>query len=155
MGVIASMQPYHKADDGRYADTIIGPERTKSSYAYHSLLTSGAKLAFGSDWPVMSNDPFAGINTAVTGKILDGTIWHPEQNITFNEALTAYTVTGAYAMQREKDLGRIAEGFNADFVILNDWPTDHPVNPANVQPFDYASLAPTAVYVGGRLVFSN
>jgi len=155
MGVIASMQPYHKADDGRYADTIIGPERTKSSYAYHSLLTSGAKLAFGSDWPVMSNDPFAGINTAVTGKILDGTIWHPEQNISFNEALTAYTATGAYAMQREKDLGRIAEGFNADFVILDDWPTDHPVNPANVQSFDYASLAPTAVYVGGRLVFSS
>jgi predicted amidohydrolase YtcJ len=147
LGVIASMQPYHKADDGRYADQIIGPERTKSSYAYHSLLTSGAKLAFGSDWPVVTNDPFAGINTAVTGIIIGGSIWHPEQNISFDEALTAYTTTGAYAMEREKDLGRLAVGYDADFVILNDWPYQ--------QDFDYSTLYPTDVYVNGKLVYSR
>ncbi|MEA2552407.1 MAG: hypothetical protein QOJ65_583, partial [Fimbriimonadaceae bacterium] len=132
LGVIASMQPYHKADDGRYADDIIGPERTKSSYAYRSLLSSGAKLAFGSDWPVVTIDPFAGINTAVTGKIMTGAIWHPEQNISFDEALMCYTANGAYAMEREKDLGRIAEGYRADFVILNDWPYQ--------KDLDYAKL---------------
>lgn len=147
LGVIASMQPYHKADDGRYADTIIGLERTKSSYAYRSLLDSNARLAFGSDWPVMSNDPLLGINTAVTGKILGGTIWHPEQNISFDEALTAYTSAGAYAMMRDKDLGRLATGYNADFVILSDWPYQKDI--------DYSTIHPTAVYVDGRLVYSR
>jgi predicted amidohydrolase YtcJ len=147
LGVIASMQPYHKADDGRYADQIIGPVRTKSSYAYRSLLDARARLAFGSDWPVVTNDPFAGIHTAVTGKIIGGAVWHPEQNITFDEALTAYTSTGAYAMFREKDLGRLVEGYKADFVILNAWPYQ--------KDFDYSTLHPTAVYVDGRLVYSR
>jgi len=147
MNVIASMQPYHKADDGRYADQIIGPERTKTSYAYRSLLDTHAMLAFGSDWPVVTNDPFAGINTAVTGQIIGGTVWHPEQNITFDEALTAYTSAGAFAMERENDLGRLAVGYDADFVILNDWPYQ--------KNFDYSSLHPTAVYVDGKLVYSQ
>jgi predicted amidohydrolase YtcJ len=147
MNVIASMQPYHKADDGRYADQIIGPERTKSSYAYRSLLDTKAILAFGSDWPVVTNDPFAGINTAVTGQIIGGSIWHAEQNISFDEALTAYTSAGAFAMEREKDLGHLAVGYYADFVILNDWPY--------LKNSDYATLHPTAVYVNGRLVYSQ
>lgn len=145
--VIPSMQPFHKADDGRYADDIIGPERTKTSYAYRSLLDAGAKLAFGSDWPVVTIDPFAGINTAVTGKILTGAVWHPEQNITFDEALTCYTANGAFAMKRETDLGRIAVDYRADFVILNEWPYE--------KGFDYAKLQPTSVYVGGRLVYAK
>jgi predicted amidohydrolase YtcJ len=147
LGVIASMQPYHKADDGRYADTIIGPERTKSSYAYHSLLATGARLAFGSDWPVVTNDPFAGIETAVTGRIIGGSIWHPEQNIPFDTALTCYTANGAFAMERDKDLGHIAPGFRADFVILNDWPYQ--------KGFDYSTLKPEEVFVDGRVVFSR
>lgn len=147
LGVIPSMQPYHKADDGRYADEIIGAERTKTSYAYRSLLNGKAKLAFGSDWPVVTIDPFAGIATAVTGKILTGSVWHPEQNISFDEALTCYTANGAYAMGREADLGRIAQDYRADFVILNLWPYDKDV--------DLAKLAPLAVYVGGRRVFGK
>ena len=75
LGVIASMQPLHKADDGRYAESYIGTDRARSSYAYKSLLDTGAVLVFGSDWPVVSLNPFLGMQAAVTGRILDGTTW--------------------------------------------------------------------------------
>ncbi len=91
VGVVASMQPLHKADDGRYAEAAIGKERCKSSYAFRSLLDVGATLAFGSDFPVVTLDPFKGMHAAVTGKTLDGKVFVPEQNIKVEEALTAYT----------------------------------------------------------------
>lgn len=119
LGVIASMQPYHKADDGRYAEDYIGPERSKSSYAYRSLLNSGARVAFGSDWPVVTINPFLGMEAAVTGRILNGTIWQPQENISVHEALRASTSTGAYAVFEENEIGKIAPGYRADFVVLN------------------------------------
>ena len=93
-GVIASMQPYHAIDDGRWAEKRIGPERIKTTYAFRSLLDAGARLAFGSDWTVAPLDPILGIYAAVTRRTLDGKNpngWVPEQKITVEEALRAYT----------------------------------------------------------------
>ncbi len=141
LGVIASMQPYHKADDGRYAEAIIGPERSRSSYAYKSLLDAGAILAFGSDWPVVSIDPMLGIEAAVTGRILTGEVWQPQENITVGEALRCYTSRAAYALGKDDEIGRIAPGYRADFVILNASPFDR-------DP-DWSAIKPVAVYVEG------
>lgn len=142
LGVIASMQPYHKADDGRYAEKHIGAERCHSSYAYKRLLDAGVVLAFGSDWPVVSLNPFLGMEAAVTGKILTGDIWEPQNNIPVTEALRAYTSSAAYAMFAEKEIGRIAPGYRGDFVILNHSPFDPGV--------DWGQIRPEAVYVEGR-----
>ncbi len=120
LGVIASMQPYHKADDGRYAEKRIGSERCKTSYAFKSLLAGGAVVCFGSDWPVVSNNPFLGIHAAVTGKTLDGKVFVPEQSITVEQALRCYTTSAAYACFMEDRLGMIKPGYLADIVILND-----------------------------------
>ena len=145
LGVIASMQPYHKADDGRYAESYIGPERSRYSYAFKSLLDAGAVVAFGSDWPVVTLNPFLGIEAAVTGRTLDGSIWQPHQNITVAEAIRCYTSRAAYAVFAEKELGRIAAGYRADFVILDRSPFDPAV--------DFSAIRPAAVYVEGRKVF--
>lgn len=119
IGVIASMQPYHKADDGRYAEKRLGAERCKTSYAFKSLIDSGAVVCFGSDWPVVSNNPMLGIHAAVTGKTLDGKTFVPEQNITVEQALKCYTVHAAYACSMEDRLGQIKKGYLADLVILD------------------------------------
>lgn len=118
-GVVASMQPLHKADDGRYAEKAIGPERCKTSYAFRSLLDAGALVIFGSDWPVVSLNPFEGVWAAVTGLTLDGKRFVPEQNITVAEALTCYTRNAARAAGDQQSLGMIKEGYHADFVIIS------------------------------------
>jgi len=141
MGVIASMQPFHKADDGRYAEAIIGSVRSKSSYAYRSLINAGAVVSFGSDWPVVTINPFLGVEAAVTGRTLAGDIWQPQETITVSEALRCYTSRAAYAMRKDDELGRIAPGYRADFVILNNSPFDH-------DP-DWSAIRPLAVYVEG------
>jgi len=119
LGVVASMQPQHKADDGRYAEKAIGAERCKTSYAFRSLLDSGALLAFGSDWPVVGLDPLEGIAAATSGRTIEGKPFLPEQDISIEEALRAYTTGGAAAGGDDDRLGRIAPGFLADFVILS------------------------------------
>jgi predicted amidohydrolase YtcJ len=145
LGVIASMQPYHKTDDGRYAESYIGPDRSRSSYAFRSLLEAGAVVAFGSDWPVVTINPFLGIEAAVTGRTLDGAVWQPQENITVEQALACYTAHAAYAVFAEHEIGRIAPGYRADFVILNASPFEENV--------DWSTLAPVAVYVDGREVY--
>ncbi len=105
LGVIASMQPYHAIDDGRWAEHVIGAERAKTTYAFRSLLASGATLAFGSDWFVAPPTPLVGIYAAVTRRTLDDAHpdgWVPEQKITVEQALRAYTHGGAVAGFREK-----------------------------------------------------
>ncbi len=122
LGVIASMQPYHVIDDGRWAEGRIGAKRCASSYAYRSLLEAGAKLAFGSDWPVAPLDPLAGIDAAVNRRTLDGKHpngWFPEQRITVAESVEAYTLGSAFAAFQEKDRGTITTGKLADFVLLS------------------------------------
>jgi hypothetical protein len=122
LGVIASMQPYHAIDDGRWAERIIGPVRIRTTYAFRSLLDAGARLAFGSDWYVAPPTPLEGIYAAVTRRTLDDQHpdgWVPEQKITVEEALRAYTSGGAYASFRERDAGSIAPGLLADLTVID------------------------------------
>ncbi|HKQ38328.1 MAG TPA: amidohydrolase family protein, partial [Verrucomicrobiae bacterium] len=121
--VIASMQPYHAADDGRWAEKRIGRKRLRGTYAFRSLLDAGVMLAFGSDWTVAPLNPLQGIAAAVTRHTLDGKNpggWIPEQKITVEEAVRAYTVGSAYAEFAEKVKGTITPGKLADLVILSD-----------------------------------
>jgi predicted amidohydrolase YtcJ len=121
--VIASMQPYHCIDDGRWAEKRIGPERAKTTYAFRSLLDSGATLAFGSDWDVAPMNVLMGLYGAVTRRTLDGKHpggWVPEQKITVEEAVRAYTMGSAYASFDDKIKGSIEPGKLADLVVLSD-----------------------------------
>ena len=121
LGVIASMQPYHAIDDGRWAEGRIGKERCRSSYAFRSLLDAGAVLAFGSDWPVAPLDPLVGIDAAVNRRTLDGKHpggWFPEQRITVEEAVRAYCWGSAYAGFQEGEKGTVEAGKLADLVVL-------------------------------------
>jgi predicted amidohydrolase YtcJ len=147
LGVIASMQPLHKADDARYAEQAIGSERVKTSYAYRSLLDAGAKVCFGSDWPVVSINPYEGMASAVTARTLDGKVWLPEQSITVEEALRAYTVMAAYAGFAEDRLGTLEAGKLADIVILDR-------DPLTIPPDELGKVAVTHTIVGGRLVWT-
>jgi predicted amidohydrolase YtcJ len=120
--VIASMQPYHAADDGRWCAKRIGAQRSKGTYVFRSLLDSGAVLAFGSDWTVAPLNPLDGIKAAVTRQTLDGKHpngWIPEQKISIDETIRAYTVGSAYAEFMEKKKGTIAPGYLADLVMLD------------------------------------
>ncbi len=120
--VVASMQPYHAIDDGRWAEKRIGHERALTTYAFRTLLDTGAVLAFGSDWTVAPIDPIMGIYAAVTRRTLDGRNpdgWIPEQKITVEEAVRAYTVGSAYAEFADDVKGTITVGKLADLVILD------------------------------------
>ena len=120
--VIASMQPYHCADDGRWAEKRIGFERCKTTYAFRSLLDSGATLAFGSDWTVAPLDPLQGIAAAVTRRTLDGKHpqgWVAQQKISVEEAVRAFTFGSAYAEFQERQKGTIAVGKLADLIMLD------------------------------------
>jgi predicted amidohydrolase YtcJ len=122
LGIVASMQPYHAIDDGRWAETLIGPARSRTTCAFRSLLDAGARLAFGSDWYVAPPTPLEGIYAAVTRRTLDGKHpegWVPEQRITVDEALTAYTSGGAYASFEDREKGVIAQGMLADITVID------------------------------------
>lgn len=149
--VIAAMQPYHAIDDGRWAESVIGAERSKTTYAFRSLLDSGARLAFGSDWFVAPASPLEGIYAAVTRRTLDDKNpdgWVPEQKITVAEALRGYTYEGAYASFEEDQKGTLKAGMLADMVLIDR---------------DLTAIAPETIreskvlktIVGGRVVFSR
>jgi predicted amidohydrolase YtcJ len=149
--VIASMQPYHAIDDGRWAEEYIGPERIKTTYAFRSLLDSGATLAFGSDWFVAPATPLEGIYGAVTRRTLDGRNpggWVPEQKITVEEALRAYTVNAAYASFEEDIKGTLEPGKLADFVVL-----DRDITA--VDPVEIWDMKVQQTWVGGKKVFDR
>jgi predicted amidohydrolase YtcJ len=121
LGVIASVQPYHAIDDGRWAEARIGQERSKTTYAFHSFLDADVRLALGTDWYVAPLDPMQTLYAAVTRATLDGrrpSGWVPEQKLTLAEAIFAYTAGAAYAEFQDKDKGRLAPGQLADLVIL-------------------------------------
>jgi hypothetical protein len=149
-GVIASMQPSHAVDDGRWAEKRIGPERIKTTYAFRSLLDRHAHLAFGSDWPVAPIDPIFGIYAAVTRRTLDGKHpggWVPEEKITVEEALRAYTAGDAYGVFAEGTRGKLVPGYRADLVLLDEDLTAIPP-----ETIDRVRVRKTVV--GGRVVFS-
>lgn len=122
LGVLASMQPYHAIDDGRWAERRIEPERLRRAYPFRSLLQTGATLLFGSDWPVAPVDPVQGIYAAVTRRTPDGAHpdgWIPEQKIPVEAALAAYTRDAARGVFLEDSLGTLAPGKLADLVVLS------------------------------------
>ncbi len=149
--VIASMQPYHAIDDGRWAEPLIGPERLKTTYAFRSLIDSGATVAFGSDWYVAPATPLEGIYAAVTRRTLDGKNpdgWIPEQKITVEEALRGYTINGAYASFEEDIKGTLEPGKLADFVIL-----DHDITA--IDPVKIWDEKVEQTWVGGKKVYDR
>ncbi|KQM54338.1 amidohydrolase [Sphingomonas sp. Leaf208] len=120
--VIASVQPFHAIDDGRWAIERIGQARLRGTYAFRSLIDSGATVTFGSDWPVGPLDAIEGIYAAVTRETIDGKNpagWLPDQKTTVAQALTAYTVNNAYAGFQDGKLGRIAPSYLADLTVLD------------------------------------
>jgi len=121
--VIASVQPYHAIDDGRWAEKKIGRQRCQLSYAFRSLLDKGVRLAAGSDWTVAPLDPLSGIYAFVTRRTIDGKNpegWFPEQKIPLEQAIEAYTLNGAYADFSEKIKGSVEQGKLADLVVLSN-----------------------------------
>ncbi len=151
LGVIASMQPYHAIDDGRWAERVIGHERAKTTYAFRSLLDADARVAFGSDWFVAPPTPLEGIYAAVTRRTLDDRNaqgWIPEQRITVEEALAAYTVEGAYASFEESEKGSLMRGKLADFVLLDRDLT-------RIQPETIRDAQVLMTVVGGRILFER
>ena len=123
LGVIASAQPYHAIDDGRWAEGRIGHERCRTTYPFRTFLDTKVKLCFGSDWTVAPINPLLGIYAAVTRRTTDGANpkgWFPEQKISVQEAIEAYTINNAYAAFEENEKGSITTGKLADFVVLSD-----------------------------------
>ncbi len=147
--VIASMQPYHAIDDGRWAEKRIGPERAKTTYAFRSLLDAGVTLAFGTDWTVAPLNPMLSIYAAVTRRTLDGKRpqgWVPEQKISVEEAVRAYTFGSSYAEFQENDKGTIAMGKLADLVILSQ-------NIFKIDPKEIEKVKVVMTIMDGRVVY--
>jgi predicted amidohydrolase YtcJ len=151
LGIIASMQPYHAIDDGRWAEKVIGSERIKSTYAFKSLLDAKATLVFGSDWSVAPAIPLYGIYAAVTRRTLDGKNpngWVPEQKITVEQALIAYTRDAAFASFDEKIKGTLESGKLADFVVFSQ-------DLFKTEPTKIKDVKVLQTYVGGKKVFDS
>ena len=149
--VIASMQPYHAIDDGRFAESHIGHDRASRTYAFRTFLDHGVHLAFGTDWEVAPLDPLLGVYAAVTRATLDGKNpngWFPEQKLTVAEAVEAYTMGSAYAEFEEKEKGSITSGKLADMVLLSD-------DIFSVPPEKIRDARVLKTFVGGKLVFDS
>src|SRR5689334_14693563 len=147
--VIASMQPYHAIDDGRWAEKRIGKERAKTTYAFRSLLDSGATLAFGTDWTVAPLNPLLTVYAAVTRRTIDGKNpngWVPEQKISLDETVRAYTVGSAYAEFQENVKGSITAGKLADLVLLSR-------DIFTIDPNEIENVKVVFTMVDGRVVY--
>ncbi len=149
LDIIASMQPYHAIDDGRWAERVIGPERAKTTYAFKALLDAGVTVAFGSDLMVAPPMPLLGIYGAVTRQTLDGAHpdgWVPEEKISVADALLAYTRTAAFASFEEDLKGSIEPGKLADLVLIDQDLT-------RIEPEDIRDARVLRTIVGGETVF--
>ena len=150
-GIIASMQPVHQTSDRLMAEKRLGPDRLAGAYAWQSVLKSGAKLAFGTDFPVESPNPFPGLAAAVSRQDMDGQPpggWIPEQRLTFEQALNAYTRGAAYAAFAEDKIGSLEPGKWADFIIVD----------RDVSKVDPQALARTEVletWIAGKKVWER
>ena len=123
LNVTASVQPYHCIDDGRWAEKRIGEERARTTYAFHSLMEAGAVVAFGSDWWVAPINPLLGIYAAVTRRTLDGRFpggWIPQEKVSVEDAVRAYTLNAAYASGEEAIKGSLSPGKLADIAVLSE-----------------------------------
>ena len=149
--VIASMQPYHAIDDGRWAEKRLGRERARYSYAWRSFLDHGVTLAFGTDWPVAPLNPMLGLYAAVTRATLDSKNpggWIPEEKITLPEAVETYTIGSAFAEFQEHEKGSITPGELADMVILSD-------NIFDLKPEAIQNTKVETTIVGGKVVYGG
>ena len=148
-GIIASMQPVHEASDWRMATARMGEARLKGAYAWRSMLDNRVPLAFGSDVPVESPNPFPGIAVAMTredakGEPLGG--WMPQQRISFTEALAAFTRGASYAGFAEKRFGSLEPGQRADFLLI-----DRDIS--NSRPADIRGTQVLETWIGGKRVY--
>jgi len=151
MGIIASVQPYHAIDDGRWAERKIGKERAKYTYAFKSFLDAGVLLACGSDWTVAPLDPISGIYAAVTRRTLDGKNvegWIPEQKISLEEVIKGYTINGAYTEFAEGMKGSVQEGKFADLVVLSQ-------NLFEVSPEDILDTEVLVTIFNGEIIYKK
>jgi predicted amidohydrolase YtcJ len=147
LGVIASMQPSHLLTDMAWAPARLGPERVKYAYAWRSFLNHGVTVAFGTDYPVESINPFRGLYSAITRQNEAGTqTFQPQEKLTLNEALYAYTQASAFAEFRETIKGRLEPGFLADIVVL-----DRDITKATPQELLHTKVLRTVV--GGKTVY--
>jgi predicted amidohydrolase YtcJ len=149
--VIASMQPSHQTTDMRWAESRIGPERTKGAYAWATLKKSGARLAFGTDYPVEVVSPFRGLYACVTRQLPNGTPaggWQPQEKISLQDCIRGYTSGSAYAEFEEGKKGELEVGEYADFLILSNDLT-------KIQPSDYLKTEVLRTVVGGRTVYEK
>jgi hypothetical protein len=151
LGVIASAQPYHAIDDGRWAQGRIGRTRCETTYPFRTFLDNGVKLSFGSDWTVAPLNPLLGIYAAVTRRTIDGKNpagWVPAQKITVPEAIEAYTLTNAYAAFEETEKGSITQGKVADLVLLSE-------DILSIDPLRIEKVTVVMTVVGGKTVFKQ
>jgi len=149
--VIASMQPVHATSDGPWVEARIGKEALPEAYAWRRFLDAGVTLAFGSDFPVESPDPRLGLYAAITREDLDGKPpggWLPDQKLTALEALQAFTQGAAFAGFAEREVGTLAPGLRADFVVL-----DH--DPLTVAPREIPRTNVLSTWVDGRPVYER
>jgi predicted amidohydrolase YtcJ len=149
INIIASMQPIHATSDMTMAERLLG-ERSKYSYAWKTQILNGTRLAFGSDAPVESPNPFWGLHAAVTRRRMDGTPgregWIPEQRLTVGEAIEAYTFGPAFCAGMENRLGKLSPGYLADLIVVE-------TDPFICDPADLINIQPTATMVGGDWVW--
>ncbi len=147
--IIASMQPSHQTTDMRWAERRLGPERIKGAYAWHTLLNLGVPLAFGTDYPVEAINPMRGLHACVTRELPDGGPpggWQPQEKISMDECIHAYTAGAAYAEFDEAKKGRLVPGQFADIVVLSDDVTKIP-------PADLFHVHVLRTIAGGRTVY--
>lgn len=151
LGIIAAMQPIHATSDMHMADQYWG-ERAGLSYAWRTQSQQGTKLAFGSDAPVESPNPFWGLHAAVTRQRADGSPgsegWYPGQRLSMQEAIEGYTLGAAYAAGTEASSGKLAPGYLADLILL-----EH--DPFVLPPSDLLELLPSATMIGGQWVWRS
>ncbi len=148
-GIVASMQPVHQTSDRTMAEARLGPARLAGAYAWKSIAATGATLVFGSDVPVEVSDPFAGLAAATTRQGPDGQPfggWQPQEKVSLDKALAAYTTDAAYALFAEGRFGRIEKGQRADFVVV-----DRDIQLA--APADLRQTQVLQTWVGGHMVY--
>ena len=151
LNVIASMQPSHETTDMRWAESRLGPERIHGAYAWNTMLKDNVHLAFGTDYPVEPINPFRGLYACVTRELPDGGPkggWEPQEKISLEQCLRAYTVGSAYAEFTEARKGQLKRGFYADFLILSEDVT-------KADPAQYTKTAVLQTVVGGRTVYQK
>ena len=150
-GVIASMQPVHQTSDRLMAEARLGPDRLAGAYAWRAIKDAGAPLAFGSDAPVEAPAPLTGLAVAISREDAQGQPaggWQPQQRVTIEEALAAYTAGAAWAGFAEGRFGRLAAGERADFLVLD-------ADPLETDPQDLREIRVLETWIGGRKVYDS